>query len=368
MSGYHRRRAYLIYHPPEAEKNRHFIQMFQEWGRKAGIIFTYVPFGEYDAADKWDLPDLVLNRTRDPHVSEWYQQRDIPVFHCGEMTALANHKFQMLRYLDEKLPEQVRRQRWCPKSILISATRRSYSVAGLGSQESGAAAEKGSHGSYSVAGLGSQEPCTAARQRSHEPCSVTGQNSQESGAAAEKGSHGSYSVAGLGSQEPCTVGSREAWADLWRYGIVKSPDGHGGSEVFLARDISQWEKCLDGREIVLQERVESDSRDLRVYVLGGEIYQAVLRTGTKDFRSNHSLGGEVRAWKLTARERGWVEHFIRVMPQGQQGMYGIDFIVDRSGGLVFNEVEEMVGCRMLYQCTDRDIVRDYVAWLSDTVR
>lgn len=32
--------------------------------------------------------------------------------------------------------------------------------------------------------------------------------------------------------------------------------------------------------------------------------------------------------------------------------------------MVFNELEEMVGCRMLYACSDHDIVSDYVGWLA----
>ena len=31
---------------------------------------------------------------------------------------------------------------------------------------------------------------------------------------------------------------------------------------------------------------------------------------------------------------------------------------------LFNELEEMVGCRMLYACSDHDIVSDYVGWLA----
>lgn len=34
------------------------------------------------------------------------------------------------------------------------------------------------------------------------------------------------------------------------------------------------------------------------------------------------------------------------------------------GCMVFNELEEMVGCRMLYACSDHDIVSDYVGWLA----
>ena len=47
------------------------------------------------------------------------------------------------------------------------------------------------------------------------------------------------------------------------------------------------------------------------------------------------------------------------------GLAGLDFIIADDGRLVFNELEEMAGCRMIYQNTGRDIVRDYVMWLRD---
>ena len=40
------------------------------------------------------------------------------------------------------------------------------------------------------------------------------------------------------------------------------------------------------------------------------------------------------------------------------------FLLEKNGCMVFNELEEMVGCRMLYACSDHDIVSDYVGWLA----
>jgi hypothetical protein len=151
---------------------------------------------------------------------------------------------------------------------------------------------------------------------------------------------------------------------LWENGVVKSLHGHGGQEVFLASNRQEWEKKLSGQDILLQEQIDSDARDVRVYILGGEIYQAVLRRGTKDFRSNYSLGGAVESYPLSRQQREWVGFFLQALSPAWKGMFGIDFLLDHSENLIFNEVEEMVGCRMLYQCTDKDIVADYVNWLA----
>ena len=41
----------------------------------------------------------------------------------------------------------------------------------------------------------------------------------------------------------------------------------------------------------------------------------------------------------------------------------MDFLLGENGKLYFNEFEEMVGSRILYQATNQDIVRDYVEWM-----
>ena len=35
-------------------------------------------------------------------------------------------------------------------------------------------------------------------------------------------------------------------------------------------------------------------------------------------------------------------------------------VYDKDGRLIFNELEEMVGSRMLYNCSKHDIVKEYV--------
>ena len=48
-------------------------------------------------------------------------------------------------------------------------------------------------------------------------------------------------------------------------------------------------------------------------------------------------------------------------------MAGIDFILTKNNELIFNELEEMVGSRMLYANTDYNIVKDYVEWIYRTL-
>lgn len=157
--------------------------------------------------------------------------------------------------------------------------------------------------------------------------------------------------------------------------VLKTVDGHGGSEVYRLpadpfRDVLSWRQIMDslrGRHLLCQSWVNCDNRDLRVYILWGEIYAAVLRQGQDDFRSNYSRGGSIRQYDLSEQERSYIEPFIQALGGKRLAMAGIDFLLRRDGRLIFNELEEMVGCRMLYQCTEQDIVQDYVKGLYDAL-
>lgn len=155
--------------------------------------------------------------------------------------------------------------------------------------------------------------------------------------------------------------------------VLKTVDGHGGSEVYRLsadplRDVLPWKQTLarlQGKQLLCQEWIECDSRDLRIYILWGKIYAAVLRQGRDDFRSNYSRGGSIRPYDLSKEEQAYIEPFIQALGGERLAMAGIDFLLRRDGSLIFNELEEMVGCRMLYQCTERDIVQDYVMMLGN---
>lgn len=161
--------------------------------------------------------------------------------------------------------------------------------------------------------------------------------------------------------------------------VIKSVDGHGGSQVFSLNDdgtkLGSYRKnrdnaknniykALQGHDCVLQKRIDSDSNDIRVYIVFGKIYAAVLRHGNDGFKSNFSLGGSVEEYFPDEEQKKIIEKFIEAFGAEQLSMAGIDFILTRDGNLIFNELEEMVGSRMLYNCSKHDIVREYVEQIA----
>ena len=131
--------------------------------------------------------------------------------------------------------------------------------------------------------------------------------------------------------------------------VLKSAMGHGGKEVFLAESADEMRQCLSqipSNEFLLQKRCDTVGKDLRVYLLGGEIIGAVLRSSSC-FKSNYSLGGSVERYRLNAEEENSVYSVLECLP-APADFVGVDFLLDREG-LIFNEIEDVVGSRMLYK-------------------
>ena len=138
--------------------------------------------------------------------------------------------------------------------------------------------------------------------------------------------------------------------------FVKKPrDGHGGAGVVMCRSADEYDDNM-----VCQQPASDLGRDLRVWVLGGEIKAAMLRVSRTDFRSNFCLGGEALPYTLSDNETALVKRIISLV---SGDYYGIDFVF-HEGRAVFNELEDAVGARMLYAQTELDILKDYCEYIK----
>lgn len=138
--------------------------------------------------------------------------------------------------------------------------------------------------------------------------------------------------------------------------VIKPVDGHGGAGVRLARDGREAADALAGlvgRRALAQRAASRLGTDVRVYVNDGAVLAAMRRQSNSDFRSNYCLGGEAEPFDPPEGARARAEFLAsRLGP----GFYGIDFLFDDGfpDGMVFNEFEDPVGCRMLYARTRID--------------
>lgn len=148
--------------------------------------------------------------------------------------------------------------------------------------------------------------------------------------------------------------------------IVKSDSGHGGTEVFWANNSAELNTAINKiqADYVIQKPVSELGKDLRIYVVGSQIVGAVLRTSQSDFRSNFSLGGDAT---LYTPQEGELEIANKLINAFDFDMVGIDIIYD-NGKPLLNEIEDVVGSRMLYATSDVDIANLYTQHIISEIK
>ncbi len=138
---------------------------------------------------------------------------------------------------------------------------------------------------------------------------------------------------------------------------VKKPvNGHGGNGVVMLETPEKFEKGF-----VYQKPCTDLGKDVRVWVIGGEIITAILRESKTDFRSNFCLGGAATPYSLSEDETALVKKIISLV---EADYVGIDFVFN-NGHIVFNEIEDTVGARTVYAKTDIDIIKLYCDYIKN---
>lgn len=138
--------------------------------------------------------------------------------------------------------------------------------------------------------------------------------------------------------------------------FVKKPkDGHGGMGVVMCNSADDYDENM-----VCQQVATDVGRDVRVWVLGGKIIASILRKSDTDFRSNYCLGGSAEIYNLSADEQCLVQRIIDLV---DGDYFGVDFVFN-NGKMVFNEIEDTVGARMIYDLTDIDIIAKYIDYIK----
>ena len=314
-------RAWIIYGQKEAEKNCHYIDLYKKEGKRREITFElllaeHLTFGCDETGcyllhdgKRLEKPDFAVVRTIYPLLSFHLEEMGIPIYNNSMVASICNDKARTYQFLAARgIP--------CIPSVFCRHTEienRLYRKIG------------------------------EADNLDRNSWTYNTKNFPET--------------------------------------VVKTVDGHGGSQVFLASDQDGVLTKSGHSDFVIQPKVQGKGQDIRVYVIGKEIIAAVCRTVQKrrrdnsdgsspfeaaeDFRANFSLGGKVSLYMLSQAERELVE---KISSFFSFGMVGIDFLTDCNGQFIFNEIEDVVGARMLYQCSDINLVGRYLDYIITQVK
>lgn len=148
--------------------------------------------------------------------------------------------------------------------------------------------------------------------------------------------------------------------------VLKEVESRGGKHVYLIHNQAKWNQAvtqLSSSKLIIQSSDVQLGKDLRVFIVGKKIIGAVLRESNTDFRANYKLGGSASWYELSQSEERMIN---KIISQFDFGMVGIDFLIDLNGNLLFNEIEDVVGSRILSAVSDKNIVREYITYIKSS--
>lgn len=146
--------------------------------------------------------------------------------------------------------------------------------------------------------------------------------------------------------------------------VTKEANGRSGKQVYYIKSLQDWKSCLTklkSDQIIVQKADVQLGKDVRVFVVGKMIIAAVLRHNESDFRANYKLGGEAIPYELKRHE---IDMIKKIVDHFQFGLVGIDFLIGKNGELLFNEIEDVVGSRILSEATRINLLQKYVAHIK----
>lgn len=160
-----------------------------------------------------------------------------------------------------------------------------------------------------------------------------------------------------------------AFVDSIEYPLVVKPDdGHGGEGVKLIDNDLDMDTAIDGQigNVRLMQRVaDTNGHDMRIYVLNGKIIAAMMRTGD-GFLSNYTKGGTADTVDVNSLDDDVVTAVDKIIGTFGDFFAGIDFLRD-GDRWVLGEIEDAVGCRMLYDKTDLDPFKMFIDGISKRI-
>ena len=153
--------------------------------------------------------------------------------------------------------------------------------------------------------------------------------------------------------------------------IIKLQEGTHGSGVILAESKKSAMSIIDtmygtNTSILLQEFIkESNSEDIRAFVIGNKVVSSMKRKGLKDdFRSNIHKGGIGCKVTLTSEEE---EIAIKAAQYLELPIAGVDMIRSKRGSLLI-EVNSTPGLQGIETYTNDNIAKAIVNFLETNVR
>ena len=144
--------------------------------------------------------------------------------------------------------------------------------------------------------------------------------------------------------------------------VISKPNaGHGGVGIHLVTDESPIKNTHD----IQQKYLSGLLGDIRFYIINNEIINAVIRFSNEKIVSNYAQGGNFEIYDFSEKERQYIKEFMK----GTTFDYvGLDFFLNKEDELIFNEIEDVVGSRMLSKLGINNTTELYLDHIYQTIK
>ncbi|MGJ8537163.1 MAG: 30S ribosomal protein S6--L-glutamate ligase [Parasphingopyxis sp.] len=153
--------------------------------------------------------------------------------------------------------------------------------------------------------------------------------------------------------------------------VIKLLEGTQGIGVVLGETANSAKSVIEAFRglnvnILVQEFIkEAGSSDIRIFVVGGKVVAAMMRTGAEgDFRSNLHRGGTAKMVKITPEERSTAVRAAKVMGLN---VAGVD-ILRANHGPVIMEVNSSPGLEGIENATGKDVAGMIIEFIETKAR
>ncbi len=149
--------------------------------------------------------------------------------------------------------------------------------------------------------------------------------------------------------------------------VIKLLEGTQGIGVVLGETNNSAKSVIEAFRglnvnILVQEFIkEAGSSDIRIFVVGGKVVAAMMRTGAEgDFRSNLHRGGSAKMVKITPEERSTAIRAAKVMGLN---VAGVDVLRSNHGPVIM-EVNSSPGLEGIEAATGKDVAGQIIEFIE----
>jgi ribosomal protein S6--L-glutamate ligase len=149
--------------------------------------------------------------------------------------------------------------------------------------------------------------------------------------------------------------------------VIKLLEGTQGIGVVLGETANSAKSVIEAFRglnvnILVQEFIkEAGSSDIRIFIVGGKVVAAMMRTGAEgDFRSNLHRGGTAKMVKITPEERSTAIRAAKVMGLN---VAGVDILRSNHGPVIM-EVNSSPGLEGIEAATGKDVAGQIIEFIE----